>query len=84
MDKIIPGDMVRCVECRSHLTRGKRYLVERIETWQGQKFIVVYNDDGEIGKYYPSRFELHQPAECMNGAEEYEEILACQEAMRDA
>lgn len=81
MVRIQQGDIVRCIDSEYYLTQGMRYLVEGVD---GEEFLAIRDDNGDLGKYYRSRFKLCPLSSGMSGADEYEEVMACQEAMRDA
>lgn len=57
VNKFKVGDVVKCVDISSinNLTLGKEYIVLQTQT---DIALCVYGDNGDFGRYCPSRFEL--------------------------
>ena len=57
VNKFKVGDVVKCVDVSSinNLTLGKEYIVLQTQT---DIVLCVYGDNGDFGRYCPSRFEL--------------------------
>lgn len=62
VNKFKVGDVVKCVDISSinNLTLGKEYIVLQTQT---DIALCVYGDNGDFGRYCPSRFELSDSGE---------------------
>lgn len=81
MSDIKEGDTIICVDPRTNLTKGRRYVAmdDAHLGIDGKSLVVRVRDDaGHIGGYFVYRFvKINVPAE--DAAQEYEEIIAMQE-----